>query len=174
MECYWVTFTFTKLKTVLEGKTCSFIQPWTLESNTNQKKDLSWWNIIIISLTAVITFGHRWICEWMDHRLFNDILKSKVTHYWVLLEDVPTFSTPERSEYKIAMAYFRMLCQQTGLELNISWTEVFLGPTCVLSVPPKPTYKHIKLSCNARSYTADPIALIIHSNWAQTGPLLQF
>jgi hypothetical protein len=48
---------------------------------------------------------------------------------------------PERTEYKIAMAYFKMLSQQTALELNISCTEVFLGSTHVLSVPPKPTYK---------------------------------
>jgi hypothetical protein len=76
--------------------------------------------MIIISLTAVITFGHRWICEWMDHRLFNDTLISEVTHYRVLLEDVPTFSIPERTEYKIAMAYFKVLSQHTGLERNIS------------------------------------------------------
>ena len=98
MECYWVTFTFTKLKTVLEGTACSFIQPWTLGSNTNQKEECSWWNMLIISITAVITFGPRWICEWMDHGLFNDTLKSEVTRYWVLLEDVPTFSIPERTE----------------------------------------------------------------------------
>ena len=126
---------------VLEGKTCSFIQQWTLKTNTNQKKDCSWWNMLIVSLTAVTTFGHRWICEWMDHGLFNDTLKSEVTHYWVLLEDVPTFSIPERNGYKISMANFKVLSQQTGFELNISWTEVFLGSMHVLSVPPKPTYK---------------------------------
>jgi len=55
------------------------------------------------------------------------------------------FSIPEKTEYKIAMAYFKVLFQHTGLELNISCNEVFLGSVYWVCLVPTITYMFTSL-----------------------------